>query len=43
MIAFGHRVEADAALAPAFELYQSVEMTFWMPQVEATLAEVIGS
>jgi tetratricopeptide (TPR) repeat protein len=37
----GHRTEAHAALSAAVELYRSMEMTFWLPQAEAALAEVV--
>jgi tetratricopeptide (TPR) repeat protein len=33
---------ARAALATAIELYRAMEMTFWLPQAEAALAEVEG-
>jgi tetratricopeptide (TPR) repeat protein len=36
----GRRAEACAALTAAVELYRAMEMTFWLPQAEATLAEV---
>jgi hypothetical protein len=29
-----------AALSTALELYRSMQMTFWLPQTEATLAQV---
>jgi class 3 adenylate cyclase/tetratricopeptide (TPR) repeat protein len=38
----GRRVEARAALSTAVELYRAMEMTFWLPQAEAELAEVEG-
>ena len=38
----GRRAEARAALSAAVELYRSMEMTFWLPQAEAALAEVEG-
>jgi tetratricopeptide (TPR) repeat protein len=36
----GRRAEAHAALSAAVELYRAMEMTYWLPQVEAALAEV---
>jgi hypothetical protein len=39
----GRRAEASAALSAAVELYRAMEMTFWLPQVEAALAEASGS
>ncbi len=36
----GRREQARAALVTAIELYRAMEMTFWLPQVEARLAEV---
>jgi hypothetical protein len=36
------RVEARTELSAAVELYRSMEMTFWLPQAEATLAEAEG-
>jgi tetratricopeptide (TPR) repeat protein len=38
----GHSTEADTALSTAQELYRAMEMTFWLPQVEAALAQVAG-
>jgi tetratricopeptide (TPR) repeat protein len=38
----GRREEAKAALSAAIELYRAMEMTFWLPQAEAALAEVEG-
>ena len=38
----GQREQARAALSTAIELYQSMEMTFWLPQTEAALAQVEG-
>ena len=38
----GQRQQACAALATAIELYRTMEMTFWLPQAEATLAQVEG-
>ena len=36
----GRRERAHTALAPAIDLYQRMEMTFWLPQAEAALAIV---
>jgi tetratricopeptide (TPR) repeat protein len=36
----GRREQARAALATAIALYRSMDMTFWLPQVEAALAQV---
>jgi tetratricopeptide (TPR) repeat protein len=36
----GQRQPARAALAAAMALYRAMEMTFWLPQVEAILARV---
>ena len=40
--ATGQREQAHAALAAALALYRTMEMTFWLPQTEATLAQVDG-
>jgi tetratricopeptide (TPR) repeat protein len=37
----GRQAEARAELSAAIELYRAMEMTFWLPQAEATLAQVI--
>ena len=34
----GRRAEAHAELSTAIALYRAMEMTFWLPQAEATLA-----
>jgi class 3 adenylate cyclase/tetratricopeptide (TPR) repeat protein len=34
------RAEAGAALSAAIELYRAMDMTFWLPQAEAALAQV---
>jgi len=39
----GRGEQARAALSAAIELYRAMDMTFWLPQVEATLAQVEGS
>jgi tetratricopeptide (TPR) repeat protein len=36
----GQREQARAALATAMALYRAMDMTFWLPQAEATLAVV---
>ena len=36
----GRREQAHAELAAAIELYRAMEMTFWLPQAEAMLAQV---
>ena len=36
----GQRQQAHAALATAIDLYRDMEMTFWLPQTEAALAQV---
>ena len=40
--ATGQREQARAALSMAIELYCAMEMTFWLPQTEAALAQVEG-
>jgi tetratricopeptide (TPR) repeat protein len=39
----GQRQQARAALSVAIELYRAMDMTFWLPQAEAALAQVRGS
>ena len=34
--------QACAELSTANDLYQAMEMTFWLPETEATLAQVEG-
>jgi len=34
--------QARTALATAIEMYRAMEMTFWLPQAEAALAQVEG-
>ena len=36
----GQREQARAALAAALALYHAMDMTFWLPETEATLAQV---
>ena len=38
----GRSEETRAALSAAIDLYRAMDMTFWLPQAEATLAEVGG-
>ena len=38
----GRGEQARAALATAIDLYRAMDMTFWLPQAEAALAEVEG-
>jgi hypothetical protein len=38
----GQRQQARADLSIAIELYRAMDMTFWRPQAEATLAKVEG-
>jgi tetratricopeptide (TPR) repeat protein len=39
----GRRKHAHAELSTAIELYHAMEMTFWLPQAEAALAQVGGA
>ena len=36
----GQSEQARTALSTAMEMYRDMEMTFWLPETEATLAEV---
>jgi hypothetical protein len=36
----GQREQARAALTTAINLYRAMDMTFWLPQAEAILAQV---
>ena len=38
----GQREQAHAELSAAIEMYRAMEMTFWLPQAEAALAQVEG-
>ena len=38
----GQRQQAHAELSTAITLYRSMDMTFWLPQAEAALAQVEG-
>ena len=35
----GRREQAHAALSTAIDLYSAMDMTFWLPQEEAALAQ----
>ena len=35
----GQREQARTALSAAVELYRAMDMTFWLPEVEAALAK----
>ena len=37
----GRRAEARTELSTAVELYQAMEMTFWLPQADAMLTQVV--
>ncbi len=38
----GQREQARTELSAAIDLYRVLEMTFWLPQAEAALAQVEG-
>jgi len=38
----GRQEQARTALSTAIEMYQSMDMTFWLPQTDAALAQVEG-
>jgi hypothetical protein len=38
----GRPEQADAELSTAIELYCVMDMTFWLPQAEATMASLRG-
>ena len=38
----GQREQARAELSAAIALYRAMDMTFWLPQAEAALAQVRG-
>ena len=40
--ATGQREQARAELSMAVEMYRGMEMTFWLPETEAALAQVEG-
>src|SRR5262249_19072733 len=37
----GQREQAHAELSAAIDLYRAMDMTFWLPQAEAALAQVV--
>ena len=37
----GQRTQACTALATAIELYRTMDMTFWLPETEAALAQIV--
>ena len=39
----GQREQARAELSTAIALYRAMDMTFWLPQAEAALAQVVGA
>jgi Tfp pilus assembly protein PilF len=39
----GQREQARTELSAAIALYRTMEMTFWLPQAEAALAQVESS
>ena len=39
----GQREQARTALSTAIALYRDMDMTFWLPQTEAALAQVDGA
>jgi tetratricopeptide (TPR) repeat protein len=41
-VATGQRAQAHTALLTAIALYRDMEMSFWLPQAESTLARVSG-
>jgi tetratricopeptide (TPR) repeat protein len=38
----GHQEQARTALSTAVDMYRAMEMTFWLPETEAALAQVEG-
>jgi len=40
--ATGQREQASTALSTAIEMYRAMDMTFWLPETEAALAQVEG-
>ena len=38
----GQREQARTALSTAIALYRAMDMTFWLPETEAALAQVEG-
>jgi tetratricopeptide (TPR) repeat protein len=41
-VATGQREQGRAELSTAIEMYRAMDMTFWLPQTEAALAQVEG-
>ena len=41
-IRLGHPEQGRPELSVAIEMYKSMDMTFWLPQTEAALAQVEG-
>jgi hypothetical protein len=41
--AIGQRKQAHTELSAAIDLYRAMDMTFWLPQAEAALAQVDGA
>ena len=39
----GQRQQAHAELSAAIALYRAMDMTFWLPQAEAVLAQIGGA
>jgi hypothetical protein len=39
----GQRQQTHAALTTAIDLYRSMDMTFWLLQAEAALAQLVGT
>ena len=37
----GRGVQARTALLTAIEMYHTMDMTFWLPQAEAALAQIV--
>jgi len=37
----GQRQQAHAELSAAIDLYRAMDMTFWLPQAEAMLAQAV--
>jgi hypothetical protein len=40
--ATGQQEQAHTELSTAIEMYRAMDMTFWLPQTEAALAQVEG-
>ena len=38
----GQQEQAQIALSTAIEMYRAMDMTFWLPETEAALAQVEG-